>query len=491
VDFEPRLRAYLESLSSAPAPRVQLRSIDAMALYGHLLEQLRKAEADGSKVWWIERIHREWTPGHVRQFAAYLETVSSPLAPRDAQSAREFAFRALDQAIDCLDPGVGTIDRLELHRVAGGFATDQAHPYALENRLVAGDAQRGYHVTHVGRSFLRLRGRDAIRWLLTVEVSQSTGRWDSWRASRSLLERALTGVDVPLVDGERRLSYASQTLDRLVELAVLTCWSHDEYDEPYRYAVQDGMHDLVRSVLEPSPWQTAIAALLEDETATVLHGRSAGAADAASELTKLITHEIRNALVPVRHHIDAIRTASPDPSTAARVDKVRRGVVRVLEFVDELVATTDLVGDPKTSCDIFDVLREAISGTDGGERVELVPGGPHRIRAPRSRLVLALRNLVLNALQATEPAGPVRASFHANQASIEIVVDDGGAGVPSQLRTIVFDDGYTTRGGIGHGFGLASVRRFVEEALRGKVWCEDSDLGGARFVISLAAELGP
>ena len=28
---------------------------------------------------------------------------------------------------------------------------------------------------------------------------------------------------------------------------------------------------------------------------------------ATSELTKLITHEVRNALVPVRHHIDAMR----------------------------------------------------------------------------------------------------------------------------------------------------------------------------------------
>jgi signal transduction histidine kinase len=29
------------------------------------------------------------------------------------------------------------------------------------------------------------------------------------------------------------------------------------------------------------------------------------------------------------------------------------------------------------------------------------------------------------------------------------------------------------------------VRRVVETELGGKVWCEDSDLGGARFVIAL------
>ncbi|TMQ15281.1 MAG: HAMP domain-containing histidine kinase [Deltaproteobacteria bacterium] len=39
--------------------------------------------------------------------------------------------------------------------------------------------------------------------------------------------------------------------------------------------------------------------------------------------------------------------------------------------------------------------------------------------------------------------------------------------------------------GAGSGFGLAFARSVVEGALHGKIWCEDSDLGGARFVIEV------
>lgn len=85
----------------------------------------------------------------------------------------------------------------------------------------------------------------------------------------------------------------------------------------------------------------------------------------------------------------------------------------------------------------------------------------------------------------------MQASYHANHDIVEIVVDDGGGGVPADLRTKVFDEGYTTRGGRGHGFGLASVRSFVEGTLRGKVWCEASPLGGARFVIASAEDTKP
>lgn len=65
-----------------------------------------------------------------------------------------------------------------------------------------------------------------------------------------------------------------------------------------------------------------------------------------------------------------------------------------------------------------------------------------------------------------------------------VTVDDGGRGVPAEARERVFQEGYTTRSD-GSGYGLAYVRRVVADELRGRVWCEESELGGARFVIEL------
>jgi len=401
---------------------------------------------------------------------------------------REFAARALDKAIDCRDSRGGIIDELELQRIVDGFEDLRVPRYALENQLVGVEPQRGACVTSLGRAFLRLRGRDAIRWLLTVEVSQNTGRWDPWRASRQLLKQALSGIEMAFDVDRKDFAPSLPTCTRLVELEVFLPLRDGPGEDVDGYVVEEGMHDLVHAVLEPGPWPAAVAALLEDHRSVVVYGRGAVANDATRELTKLITHEVRNALVPVRHHMDALRTASTEPDTAGRVEKARRGVVRVLEFVDELVATSDLISEPVTFCDVAGVVNEAISWTDGGERVEITSSAAHRVRAPRARLVRAVSNLVLNALQATSAAGPVQVSYHAHDAVVEIVVDDGGDGIPAELHERVFDDGYTTRGGPGHGFGLAFVRSLVEGTLRGKVWCEVSHLGGARFVISIAEE---
>jgi signal transduction histidine kinase len=285
--------------------------------------------------------------------------------------------------------------------------------------------------------------------------------------------------------------FAPNACIRLVGLTVLQDVTTAPRQDAHRYVVQDGMQEVVHAVLEAGPWHAAVAAFLEDESPIILRGHGPSATDASGQLIKLITHEVRNALVPVRHHIDALRAGNPDGPTVERIDKTRRGVVRVLEFVDELVATSDLVAEPATSCDVADVLREAISWTDTSERVELATGTPHRVRAARSRLVRAVSNVILNALQATSPSGLVRVSYHAKNETVEIVIDDDGVGVPADLRAKVFDDGYTTRGGRGHGFGLAFVRSVVEGVFRGKVWCEDSSLGGARFVIAIAAETKP
>jgi signal transduction histidine kinase len=100
--------------------------------------------------------------------------------------------------------------------------------------------------------------------------------------------------------------------------------------------------------------------------------------------------------------------------------------------------------------------------------------------------VTAVANLIQNALQASSDA-EVHLAARDEGGEVRIVVDDGGPGVKESERARIFDDGYTTRPG-GSGFGLAFVKRIVEGTLHGRVWCEDSDLGGARFVIAIPNE---
>lgn len=358
--------------------------------------------------------------------------------------------------------------------------------YAAETYLARREGS-ALRVSPLGEAFLRLRGRDAVRWLLLVEIAQSVGPDDPWRAPSELFEEALTATGISdLVDLETGAgAYAGSTLDRWRSIGALQRLVHRFHGDTM--VVAPPMRDVVAGALAPGPWRTAVEALLADERAAAVPGLQPRAAEAMVEQTRMIVHEVRNALVPVRVHLDAILSPDDDVPLEPTIAKARKGVVRVLEFVEQMLETSEIVSDA-TDHDAARLVLDAIGRLDGGDRVQLVePPAGLRVRGQRRQLVIALSNVIDNALQAAPAPKAVRVALSARDGHVRIEVDDEGTGVPAADRTRIFDQGFTTRPG-GSGFGLAYVKRTVEAVGGGKVWCEDSDLGGARLVIELPSD---
>ncbi len=63
---------------------------------------------------------------------------------------------------------------------------------------------------------------------------------------------------------------------------------------------------------------------------------------------------------------------------------------------------------------------------------------------------------------------------------------DNGYGVPEESKTRVFEPFFTTKkAGEGTGLGLSIAYRILTQALNGKIWVEDNDMGGASFKVAL------
>jgi signal transduction histidine kinase len=84
------------------------------------------------------------------------------------------------------------------------------------------------------------------------------------------------------------------------------------------------------------------------------------------------------------------------------------------------------------------------------------------------------RNLITNAIQATQAGGRVTIATARNGDKIEVSVTDTGSGIPAERLGAIFDDFVTTKKR-GLGLGLAITKRIVEQ------------LGGT---ITVASELG-
>ncbi|MEU2632238.1 ATP-binding protein [Kitasatospora sp. NPDC007106] len=109
-------------------------------------------------------------------------------------------------------------------------------------------------------------------------------------------------------------------------------------------------------------------------------------------------------------------------------------------------------------------------------------------------LVTVVGNLVDNALDAVG-AGPgaVDVRLRPVGATLLVEVADSGPGVPEELRTLVLEEGWTSKDAPAHrprGLGLALVGRVVERS-GGRLAVGTGPRGGARFTVELPEALHP
>jgi signal transduction histidine kinase len=95
----------------------------------------------------------------------------------------------------------------------------------------------------------------------------------------------------------------------------------------------------------------------------------------------------------------------------------------------------------------------------------------------------AVRNLVLNALEAMPQGGTVTLAGEGRATEVQLHVCDGGSGIPAAQLPQIFDPLYTTKPG-GTGLGLYLVQQIVA-AHRGQVGVESVEGEGTTVTITL------
>jgi signal transduction histidine kinase len=119
-----------------------------------------------------------------------------------------------------------------------------------------------------------------------------------------------------------------------------------------------------------------------------------------------------------------------------------------------------------------------------------IPDNFPTVALSEDHLRQVLLNLLLNAIDATVAGGRVTLSAKRVGDSVDIIVSDEGPGIPTELRSEIFEPFYSTRTESAGGLGLAITRRIVQEA-GGEIRVSDRETGGAEFAVRLAAAEDP
>lgn len=141
--------------------------------------------------------------------------------------------------------------------------------------------------------------------------------------------------------------------------------------------------------------------------------------------------------------------------------------------VDAVKLAHDVVDRMSTQASVAGVTLEAV----------VEPGASCQLEGDLFALLRVLRNLVLNALQATPPGGRVTVEVNDNGRHVLLHVRDTGCGIPTDRLQAIFEDFVTTKRR-GLGLGLAISKKTVEE-MGGGLRVESVVGQGTHFVVEL------
>jgi signal transduction histidine kinase len=359
-----------------------------------------------------------------------------------------------------------------------------------------------------GQTWLRLRGIDRLRWLLALEFEQAVGDDDPWCVSPAQVAVIVRHAGRSYLvddhdDGEDPFPLAS-SLDRWSSLGALTRWEREEPEygtEFFGYELTTTGRQLwTRDAETQDLFANLAQAQARDDRAAVL--RAPGDGQPGPELAattmrhaRLVAHEVRNALVPVSYALEKIWKAIDASDLGATMveprAEIEQGITRLYAFVETSARMSSPVEDLPASFAILEAIEAArtnLTQLSGSIRVETIPGTANpRCRGHRGRFVLALLNLLRNAVQVAGPQVALTITVDtSDRSTVELSIDDDGPGVPDVLHARIFQNGTSSRpDGTGH--GLALVREVVERELGGTITHEASPGGGARFRLRLPA----
>ncbi|HET6595486.1 MAG TPA: HAMP domain-containing sensor histidine kinase [Anaerolineales bacterium] len=188
-----------------------------------------------------------------------------------------------------------------------------------------------------------------------------------------------------------------------------------------------------------------------------------------------LDHEIKNPLTGLRTALVNMQEVHTNADRQRAVDNANNAVERLTRLLTDLRKLSDLGERPIElwQVDVPDLLQDVVDAAhslpayEGREVNLLIPRVPSpfpAITGDRDLLVLAIYNLVENALKFTCETDSVEIRLLEDGRSILIEVADSGAGIPAEDASKIFEElyrGSNARSTEGSGLGLALVHRII------------------------------
>ncbi len=220
---------------------------------------------------------------------------------------------------------------------------------------------------------------------------------------------------------------------------------------------------------------------------------------AANErLMRTLAHEIRNPLNNILLSVDhfSLPHTESEENQQNLVAIMQRNCIRINHIITELLDLTKPIDPVFKKHSLQEILDESIALVSDRINLQKIkirknyPDTPLEISANKSKLVIALTNIMINAIEAMESGKgelSITINSNSNNNHYTVSIKDNGKGIPTEYQSKLFEPFFTLKKN-GIGLGLSASYSIIQSH-KGDIRVESEPGKGSEFVISLSPEV--
>jgi len=209
----------------------------------------------------------------------------------------------------------------------------------------------------------------------------------------------------------------------------------------------------------------------------------------------IIGHEFRNPIAAIKNAQYFIAAQLPAAAKKGKIgrhlDIIKNEIKQISFMIEDLLSLSRLKPPVFALCDINDILNESVELFKQEYKLidfELAVKKIPRVRIDASETKQVFSNIIKNACEAITPPGEIKITAFADKKFIKIQFVDTGCGIPKEKMEEIWKPFISTKSS-GMGFGLATVKKIVEERHKGKIALKSSEGEGTKVTVLFPVNL--
>lgn len=205
------------------------------------------------------------------------------------------------------------------------------------------------------------------------------------------------------------------------------------------------------------------------------------------EFSARINHDLRNPLSVIKNSTSLIKEKNLTvEQKVQQCDTIERAIFRITHQIEDVLDFVELQNMEIKPCLVSHIITNAWSEIrlpKNKTELQITYDKDVAIDCDQEQMKIALKNILLNAVQAMDYQGKIEITISEVADRVQIEIEDNGPGIPEEVLPKIFEPLFTTKQ-TGTGLGLSGCNNIIKSH-RGKISVNTKINAGTRFTIDL------